>query len=132
LKLKNQNTLVPLGILKGIPIDLDCINTMAYLEFIDIVDNTTPYPALLGLDWAFDNHEIINLKTRKMIFQYDEYRVIAPLHPSKGGSYLEPTNNILTEDINQLYRTIAREEDYINPTAYGMVSWGSISKGYDF
>ena len=36
-------------------------------------------------------------------------------------------NNILTEDVNHLYRTNAREEDYINPTADGMLSWGSIS-----
>jgi hypothetical protein len=29
--------------------------TMEYFEVIDIVDNTTPYPTLLGLYWAFDN-----------------------------------------------------------------------------
>jgi hypothetical protein len=55
------------------------------------MDNTTPYPSLLGLDWAFDNQDIINLKTRKMIFESREYRVIAPLDPPEGGRYVEPT-----------------------------------------
>ena len=64
---------------------------------IDIVDNTSPYPTLLGLDWAFDNHDIINLRTRKMIFESREYRVIAPLDPLEGGRYVEPAmDNILT------------------------------------
>jgi hypothetical protein len=41
-----------------------------------------------------------------MIFESGEYRVVAPLDPSKGGRYVEPvTKNFITEDINQLYRT---------------------------
>jgi hypothetical protein len=35
--------------------------------------------------------------------------------------------NILTKDVNQLYKTTMHEEDYINPTADGMLSWRSIS-----
>jgi hypothetical protein len=70
---------------------------MEYFEVIHIVDNTTPYPTLLGLDWAFDNQAIINLKTRKMIFESGEYRFIAPLDPSKGGICVEPVkNNFIT------------------------------------
>jgi hypothetical protein len=42
---------------------------MEEFEKIDIMDNTTPYPTLLGLDWVFDNQDIINLKTMKMIFE---------------------------------------------------------------
>jgi hypothetical protein len=55
--------------LKGIPIDVDGVSTIENFEVIDIVDNTTPYPTLLGLDWDFDNQDIINLKTKKMIFK---------------------------------------------------------------
>jgi hypothetical protein len=68
LKLENQHRLVPIGTLKGIPIDLDGVCTMADFEVIDIVDTTSSYLTLLGLDWAFDNQAIIYLKTRKMIF----------------------------------------------------------------
>jgi hypothetical protein len=76
LKLTNQHKMVPIGRLKWIPVNLDGVRTMAYFEFIDIVDNTSPYSTLLGLCWAFDNHAIINLKTRKMIFESREYRFI--------------------------------------------------------
>jgi len=33
-------------------------------EIIEIVDDNNNYPSLLGLDWAFDNQAIINLKKR--------------------------------------------------------------------
>jgi hypothetical protein len=64
-----------------VTIDLDGVHTIAYFEVIDIVDRTTPYPTLLGLDWAFDNQAVINPKTQKMNFELGEYRVIAPLDP---------------------------------------------------
>jgi hypothetical protein len=43
------------------------------------------------LDWEFDNQNIINLMTRKMTFESGEYRVIAPLDPSEGERFVEPT-----------------------------------------
>jgi hypothetical protein len=49
---------------------------------IEIIDGTTPYPTLLGLDWEFDNQVVINLKIRKMTFESGEYKFIAPLDPS--------------------------------------------------
>jgi hypothetical protein len=61
-----------------------------------------------------------------MIFESGEYRVIAPLDPSEGERYVEVTCLDL-EEINQLYRTTAREEDYVNPTADGVLSWRSIT-----
>jgi hypothetical protein len=76
LKIENQHIVVLIGRLKGIPLDLDGVHTMENFEVIDIVHNTSPYPTLLGLDWAFDNQAIINLKTRNVIFESGEYRVI--------------------------------------------------------
>jgi hypothetical protein len=90
LKLENQHRVVLIGRLKGIPIDLDGVCTKVYFEVIDIADNTQTYPTLLGLDWAFDNQAIINVNTKKMIFEWGEYKVIAPLDPSEGGRYIEP------------------------------------------
>jgi hypothetical protein len=68
--------------MKGVTVDLDGVCTKADFEVIEIVDDTTPYPVLLGLDWAFDNQAIINLKTQKMTFELGEYRFIASLDPS--------------------------------------------------
>jgi hypothetical protein len=50
-------------------VDLDGVHTKADFEVIEIVDGITHYSTFLGLDWAFDNHAIINLKTRKMTFE---------------------------------------------------------------
>jgi hypothetical protein len=126
LKLANQHRVLPIGRLKGVTVDLDGVSTMVDFEVVEIVDGTTPYPTLLGLDWAFDNKAIINLKTRKITFESGKYRVIAPLDPSEGERFVEATCLAL-EEINQLYRTTAREEDYVNPTTYGILIWRSIT-----
>jgi hypothetical protein len=77
-----------IGRLKGVAIDLNGVCTMVDFEVIEIVDGTTPYPKLLGLDWEFDNQDIINLKTRKMSFELGKYRVIVPLDPSEGERFV--------------------------------------------
>jgi hypothetical protein len=82
LKLANQHRFLPIGILKGVTVNLDGVRTKEDFEVIEIVDGTKPYLALLCLDWAFDNKAIINLKTRNMKFDSREYRVIVPLDPS--------------------------------------------------
>jgi hypothetical protein len=110
LKLANQHRVLPIGRLKGVTIDIDGVHIKVDFEVIEIVDNTTPYPALFGLDWAFNNQTIINLKTRKMTFESREYRVIAPLDPSEGKRFIEPTCFDL-EEISELYRTNAHDED---------------------
>jgi hypothetical protein len=38
------------------------VHSTTYFEVIEIVDDSQPYPAVVGLEWAFDNQEIINLK----------------------------------------------------------------------
>jgi hypothetical protein len=63
LKLENQHRVLPIGRLKGVTIDLDGVCTKVDFEVIEIVDDTTTYKKLLGLDWTFDNQAIINLKT---------------------------------------------------------------------
>jgi hypothetical protein len=85
-----------------VTVDLDGVHNKAYFKVIEIVDDTTPYPSFLSLDWAFDNQAIIKLKTRKMTFESREYRVIAPLDPSEGERFVESTCLDL-EEINQLY-----------------------------
>jgi hypothetical protein len=61
-----------------------------------------------------------------MTFESGEYRFIAPLYPSKGERFVEPTCLDL-EEINQLYRTTTREEDYVNPNVDGLISWRSVT-----
>jgi hypothetical protein len=126
LKLANQHRVIPIRILKGVIVDLDGVCTNVDFEVIEIVDDTTPYPTFLCLDWTFDNQAIINLKTRKITFESGEYKVIAPLDPSEGERFIEPTFLDL-EEIIHLYITTARDEDYVNPTADGIISWRRIT-----
>jgi hypothetical protein len=126
LKLANQHRVLPIGRLKGVTVDLDGVRTKENFEVIEIVDDTTPYPTFLNLDWAFDNQTIINLKTLKMTFESEEYMVIAPLDPLEGQRFVEPTCLDL-EEINQFYRTTVRNEDYVNPTTDGILSWRIIT-----
>jgi len=88
LKLVSQHSVLPIGRLKGVTIDLDGVCTKVDFEVIEIVDGTTPYSTLLGLDWEFDNHTIINLMTRKMTFESRDYRVIEPLDPLEGEKFV--------------------------------------------
>jgi hypothetical protein len=61
-----------------------------------------------------------------MTFKSGEYKVVVPLEPSEGERFVEPTCLYL-EEINQLYKTTAREEDYINPNTDGVLKWRSIT-----
>jgi hypothetical protein len=87
------------------------------------VDNIQSYPALLRLDWAFDNQEIINLKKRKMIFEGGGLKVTIPLDPKKERRYVEPTR----KEIYNLYNMTVCMDDYINSTIDGVQCWRSIS-----
>jgi hypothetical protein len=42
--------------------DIDGVRTFADFEVIEIVVDSFPYTALLGIDWAFDNSTIVDLK----------------------------------------------------------------------
>ena len=81
---------MPLGILLGIPIDIDGVNTLADFEVIEIIDDSNPYLALLEIEWAMANAAIINIKRRHMTFDGNGMRVIIPLDPSQGERYTEP------------------------------------------
>ena len=87
LWLANQQRIVPLGRLLSVPIDIDGVSTLADFEVIEIIDDSNPYPALLGIEWAMANATIINLKRRHMTFEGNGMRVIIPLDPSQGERY---------------------------------------------
>jgi len=57
------------------------------------VDDSNPYPALLGIDWAMDMNGVINLKKRKMLFEKKSLRVVVPLDLAKGTCYIEPVHD---------------------------------------
>ena len=76
-----------------VQVNIEGLCTFTDFEFIDIVDDTTPYPALLGIYWEIENQTIINFKRRILLFEDDEMRVVAPLNPLEGQRYVEPVFN---------------------------------------
>ena len=59
--------------------DLDGVHSLADFEVMEIIDDSTPYPTLLSIDWAYENQAIINLKKKTMSFEGNGIRVIGPL-----------------------------------------------------
>ena len=50
-----QLKVLPISILTKVPIEVEFLRTYAYFEVIDVVNDTNPYPALLGIYWEIDN-----------------------------------------------------------------------------
>lgn len=89
-------------------------------EVIEIVDDSIPYPTLLGLEWAFENLSIFDLKKRQLVLDQGYLRVISPLDPMDGRIYVETIKGGMeTEGLDSLYKVTAHTEDYINPTTDG-------------
>lgn len=53
------------------------------------MDNSISYPALLCLEWDFENLSMVNLKKRQLVLDQGDLRVIAPLDPKDGKRYVE-------------------------------------------
>jgi len=79
LCMANKKAIIPFGRLEHVSVDIDGVRTFADFEIIENVDDSFPYPALLGIDWAFDNSTVVDLKKRCMTFEKDGLRVVAPL-----------------------------------------------------
>jgi len=43
-----------------------------------------PYPTLLGIDWEYENYDVIDLNKELMIFEAKGMQVIQPLDPYEG------------------------------------------------
>ena len=84
---------MPLGRFPSVPVDIDGVSTLADFEVIEIIDDSNPYPALLGIEWALNNDAVINLKNRQMNFEGKCLRVIVLLDPSQGERYIVPVRD---------------------------------------
>ena len=52
--MENQQNIIPLGRLPKFVVDIAGLKVLADFEVKEIVDDTDPYPALMGIDWAID------------------------------------------------------------------------------
>ena len=123
-RLANKKRVCPLGRLSNVPVDINGVWSLVDFEVIEIIDDRKPYIVLLGINWAFDNLIVINLKKKKMRFEGHNIRIIAHLDPSMGPLYTKPIKaEEEVKEIDDLYKITATQNDYINPTVDGMLSW---------
>jgi hypothetical protein len=112
--MSNQQAVSPFGRLAHVVVDIDGLRKFADFKVIKIVDDSCPYPALLGIDWDFNNLIVVDLKKRRMTFEGDGLRVIAPLDPEEGRRYTEP---IREEDcayeLENIYKLTTGQKYYI-------------------
>ena len=84
LRLASQSKVLPIGRLTQVPMEVEGLRTYVDFKVIDIVDDTNPYPTLLGIDWEIDNKTIINFKKMFLYFKDSEIRVVAPIDSLEG------------------------------------------------
>ena len=75
--------------LPSVLVDLDGVHSLANFEVIEIIDDSTPYPTLLGIDWEFENQVIINLKKKTISIEGNGICIIGLLDPALGWTYIE-------------------------------------------
>jgi len=46
----NQEKIIPMGRLHGVTVDIEGMSALDDFEVIEIVDDSNPYPALIGID----------------------------------------------------------------------------------
>jgi hypothetical protein len=69
LKLSNQYNIVLIGRITRVNSNIYGVCIIEYFQVIEIVDDSKPYPSLLGIDWDLDNYTIVDLKKRQMIYE---------------------------------------------------------------
>jgi hypothetical protein len=125
LRMANQYFIFPIGRLENVEIDVTGVKTVAYFEVIEIMGDKDPYPALLGIDWDYENSAVIDINKYTMTFEANGIKVVQPLDPYVGPRYTETMKKKMEgEDLDHLYILIIRKrQDYINPIADGSISW---------
>lgn len=86
---------------------------MTNFQVIEIIDDSNPYPTLLGIEWEIDMNGVINLKKRTMSFERKSLQVILPLDPVEGAHYTEPVRDYeeIDDELDQIYKITTRDQD---------------------
>ena len=88
----------------SVPIEVEGLQTFVDFEVIEIINNTNPYLAFLGIDWVIENQTIINFKKIVLTLKNGDIRVVTPLDPLEGLRYVEPIREEYDgHDIENIY-----------------------------
>lgn len=117
----NQQNIIPMRRFPGVTIDIEGASALADFEVIKIVDDSNPYPALLGIYWDID----MNDKKRAMSIERKSLRIVVPLDLAKGPCYIEPVCDYeeSDDDLAQIYKITVEDQDCVNTTTNGRIAW---------
>ena len=91
---------------------------------IEIVDDSNPYPTLLGINWAIDMNGVTNLKKKIMSFERKLLCVVVPLDPAEGPHYTELVRDYESDDdLDQIYKIVVQDQYWVNMTANRCIAW---------
>jgi hypothetical protein len=62
LILSNQYKIYPIGTMEQVEVRIDGVKTKLDFKVTEIMGELDSYLTLLGIEWAFDNNTILNLK----------------------------------------------------------------------
>jgi hypothetical protein len=62
LRLANQYKIYRIDRLEQVEVNIEGVKAKTNFEVIEIMDDLDPYPTLLGIDWAFENNAILNMR----------------------------------------------------------------------
>lgn len=114
-----------MGRLHGVTVDIEGVSAPDNFEVKNIFDDSNLYPTLLGINWAIDMNEVINLKKKKISFDRKLLWVVVWLEPAEGLRYTELVRNYeeSDDDLYQIYKIITRDQESINLMADGRIAW---------
>jgi hypothetical protein len=124
----NQYCIYPVGRMENVEVDLAGVKKTIYFEVIEIMGEKDLYPYLLGIEWAYDNYAVIDIKKELMTFEEDGMKVTQPLDPYQGPRYTDPAEENMEHYIlDHVYiLNKGKQAYYIIPNVDGSVSWRSI------
>lgn len=75
--------------MESVWIDIEGLRSTKTFAIIEIVDDSIPYLALLGLELVFENMSVANLKKVQLVLEQGGIIFTAPLDPKEGRRYVE-------------------------------------------
>ena len=90
LKLVDQGLIEPIGVWRNVDTTIKGISTKVDFEIIDPKEGSSSFPVLVRRPWGIKMKASISLDKERIKLKGNGQKVIVPIHPSQGESWIEP------------------------------------------